>query len=115
MKLNNTNFRHSLLTIFLFLSLSVIVFFCFYHFFIKNTFEVTKQVPCDPAVDSCFVSDCDTNDSTCDTTTTYKKIKAPSKYAGSNYENFTCEAGNPNCEIITCNDSTVEDGEKCFK
>lgn len=98
----------------------VLIFFTvlissYYIFFIKNDFEITKQVYCDPKIDSCFVSDCDANDSTCDTETTYKKISASSKYASSDYESFLCEEGNLNCKIITCSDSTVEAGEKCFK
>lgn len=93
----------------------LVIVFAFYNFFIKNDYEVTKQVPCDPSVDSCFVSDCEANDSTCDQTTTYKKITAPSKYAGSDFESFSCETGNPNCRIITCQADTIEAGEKCFK
>ncbi len=92
-----------------------VVAFSYYNFFIKNDFEVIKQIDCDPQIDSCFVSDCDSNDSECDTETTYKKITAPSKYAGSDYESFTCVSGDPHCQIITCSDATVEAGEKCFK
>ena len=89
--------------------------FSYYNFFIKNDFLVTKQVECDPTTEACFVSDCEANDSECDTETTYKKIEAPSKYAGSDYEKFTCEAGDPNCKVITCSPETVEAGEKCFQ
>ena len=92
-----------------------VVAFSYYNFFIKNDYEVTKQVPCDSKTDSCFVSDCVSNDSTCDSVTTYKKISAPSKYAGSDYDSFSCTSGDPHCQIITCNDNTVQDGEKCFQ
>ena len=97
------------------LAFFLVLVFAYYNFFIKNDFEVTKQVPCDPNADSCFVSDCEANDSTCDPATTYKKISAPSKYAGSDYDSFTCVSGNPNCRIITCQTDTIEPGEKCFK
>lgn len=93
----------------------LVLIFDYYNFFIKNDYEVTKQISCDPKIDSCFVSDCEANDATCDQTTTYKKIVAPSKYAGSSYDNFMCEVGNPKCRIITCNADTIEAGEKCFK
>ncbi|MCX6751992.1 MAG: hypothetical protein NTZ87_00610 [Candidatus Nomurabacteria bacterium] len=97
------------------LALLLIVISAYYNFFIKNDYEVTKQVSCDPKTEACFVSDCDANDSSCDQTTTYKKITAPSKYAGSDFDSFTCVVGNPNCKIITCNADTIEAGEKCFE
>jgi hypothetical protein len=112
-KKDNKQSKYLLLVICL-LGLFVVVF-NYYNFFIKNDYEVTKQIPCDPAIDSCFVSDCDSNDSTCDTETTYMKISAPSKYAGSDYDSFSCTKGDPHCQIITCQDNTVEAGEKCFK
>jgi hypothetical protein len=87
----------------------------YYNFFIKNNYEVTKQVPCDPKLNSCFVSDCASNDSTCDSKTTYMKITAPSKYAGSDYDGFSCVSGDLHCQIITCSADTVQDGEKCFQ
>ena len=102
-------------TAFVCLAFFLVLIFSYYNFFIKNDFEIIKQVPCDPTVDACFVSDCDSNDPACDSTTTYKKITAPSKYAGSNYDSFSCEAGNLHCQIITCSAETVEAGEKCFE
>ena len=91
------------------------VIFNYYNFFIKNDYIVTKQIPCDPKIDSCFVSDCQSNDSTCDPTTTYMKIEVPSKYAGSDYNSLSCAKNDPSCNIITCQDDTLETGEKCFK
>ena len=91
------------------------VIFDYYIFFIKNDYIVTKQISCDPKIDSCFVSDCESNDSTCDTATTYMKIQVPSKYAGSDYDSLSCTRADSFCKIITCQDSTVEVGEKCFE
>ena len=99
----------------IFLAFLLLLAAAYYNFFIKNDYDVTRQVPCDPKVDSCFVSDCDANDPTCDQTTTYKKIIAPSKYAGSDYDSFTCQSGDPHCQIITCKPYTTEAGEKCFQ
>lgn len=87
----------------------------YYNVFIKNDYEVIKQIPCNPDIDSCFVSDCEVNDSTCDQTITYKKITAPSKYASFDYESFLCESGNLHCQIIICQADTIEAGEKCFE
>ena len=103
-------FALTIYTVFLLIFVSA-----YFHFIIERTYEVSKQVPCDPKTDSCFVSDCEANDSTCDPTATYKKIVASSKYAGSDFEQFACEASNPHCKIITCSPETVEDGEKCFQ
>jgi len=91
------------------------VIFNYYNILIKNDYIVTKQIPCDPNTDSCFVSDCESNDSTCDTTTTYMKIKVPSKYAGSDYNSLSCAENSSFCKIITCQANTIEAGEKCFK
>lgn len=87
----------------------------FIHFFVERTYEVRWQVSCDPKKEVCFVSDCAANDSTCDSKITYKKIVAPSKYAGSDFANFFCEVGNPHCKVITCSPETAEEGEKCFQ
>jgi len=91
------------------------VIFSYYNIFIKNNYIVTKQIPCDPNTDSCFVSDCESNDSTCDSKTTYMKIQVPSKYAGSDYNALSCSENSSFCKIITCMAGTVEVGEKCFK
>lgn len=92
-----------------------IVSYSYYNFFFKNDYVVTKQISCDPKVDSCFVSDCKSNDSTCDPTATYLKIEVPSKYAGSDYDSLTCAKGSSLCRVITCEDDTLDAGEKCFK
>ena len=91
------------------------VIFDYYIFFIKDDYIVTKQISCDPKINSCFVSDCESNDPTCDSKTTYMKIRVPSKYAGSDYDSLTCEENSSSCKIITCQDNTIETGEKCFK
>lgn len=97
------------------LAFFLVLVFSYYNIFIKNDYIVTKQIPCDPNTYSCFVSDCESNDSTCDTTTTYMKIQVPSKYAGSDYDALSCAENSFFCKIITCQASTVEAGEKCFK
>jgi hypothetical protein len=98
-----------------FLAFLLVVISVYYNFFIKNDYKVTKQVDCDPGMDSCFISDCDTNDSTCDQTITYKKIIVPSKYAGLDYDDFSCELISSHCLEITCQADTIEPGEKCFE
>ncbi len=92
-----------------------VVAFSFYNFFIINDYGVMKQIPCDPKADSCFVSDCESNDSTCDQTSTYMKIIVPSNRAGSDYESLSCAKNDPLCQVITCNNDTVEAGEKCYQ
>ena len=88
----------------------------YFDYFVRGDYLVTKQIPCDPKTESCFASDCETNDSTCDSSTTYKKISITSKEAGSNYDDLlSCPLNSQSCTIITCQDDSVEVGEKCFK
>ena len=87
----------------------------YYNYFIRGDYLVTKQISCDPNIDPCFVSDCESNDSACDQTTAYKKISVLSRYAGSDYNSLSCSQNSSICKIITCQASTTEAGEKCFK
>lgn len=87
----------------------------YYFFIVQNNYPVYKQVTCNPKNESCFVSDCESNDSTCDQTTTYKKIEVLSKYAGNDYDSLNCIKNTADCKIITCSSTTIETGEKCFK
>jgi len=93
----------------------VIAVFSYYHIFVKNDFWVVKQIPCDPQTEACFVSECESNDPNCDTTEPYKKIKVPSKYAGSDFNSLNCQENSSNCEIVTCQEDTVDAGERCFE
>ena len=97
------------------LALLTVVFSGYYHFFIVGDYDVTKQISCDPQIESCFVSDCEANDANCDPTTTYKKISVLSKYAGIDYDSLSCAPRSSFCKIIMCADDTVEAGEKCFE
>ena len=99
----------------LLLSFLLVIIFGYYNIFVLGNYEVIKQTSCDPKVELCFVSDCEANDPSCDTGTTYKKISILSKYAGSDYDSLTCPENSSFCKIITCQDSIVEAGEKCFK
>jgi hypothetical protein len=94
-------------------ALLLVLFFSFYNIFIVNDYIVVKQADCDSSIDSCFVSDCESNDSSCDSETTYKKIEVQSKYAGSDYDSLECAQDNEKCRTITCSDDTLEVGEKC--
>ena len=105
----------NILFLLLVVTFGILIVFSYYNFFIKGNYYVTKQVPCDPHTDSCFVSDCQANDSSCDPNTTYKKIMVLSKYAGNDYVSLSCLGDSPVCKIITCQQDTIEDGEKCFK
>jgi capsular polysaccharide biosynthesis protein len=107
--------KNKILLLILVCAFLLVVLAGYYNFFILGNYEVTKQVPCDPKTESCFVSDCESNDSSCDQTTTYKKISVLSKYAGSDYDSLTCTENSNICKIITCQDDTIEAGEKCFK
>jgi capsular polysaccharide biosynthesis protein len=113
--MENTKKQRDIVALIVYLTLFLIIGAAYFNFDVKNDYVITKQISCDPTKDSCFVSDCEVNDSSCDQKTTYKKIVASSKYAGSSYENFSCRPGDPHCRVITCEPDTIEDGEKCYK
>lgn len=111
-KINRQSKYFFILTCSVFLSIIVV---SFYSIFFKNDYEVLKWVECDPSVDSCFVADCETGDTECDSETTYKKIIVTSKYAGLDYDSLDCSANSDVCQVVTCQENTIEVGEKCFQ
>ena len=86
----------------------------FIQYRVLQNFTLHGVTNCDTTAESCFVSDCDTED--CDTAP-YKKLfvsakDAPKCLYENNCENFACE-NLSDCEIIYCNDETLDEGEIC--
>jgi hypothetical protein len=101
-----------------FLFILCMVFLCiivlgYTKIYIQNNYKVFKVSECDSLNESCFVSDCQENDSSCDLTP-YKKIEIPSQYAGGDYDSLECTSKQPECLNISCNSETIELGERCF-
>lgn len=89
-------------------------------------YVIELSVPCDPASESCFVYICDPEEEECtgnaEEDTSYYKLVARKAYnipycdQESNEdcgEIYTCSGNEADCEIILCNEETVEDGEVC--
>jgi hypothetical protein len=87
----------------------------FYYYFILKDYQIVAEVPCDSAIDNCFVR---TEED--DTITNYALI---SRNAGnvplcdperdSDCRALVCEPNEPKCEITTCSAETVPEGEEC--
>ncbi len=89
-------------------------------YFLERDFLITDHIPCDPALDSCFVQDCDPEDDECDTEP-YKRIEKGAAYITMcpNYlidqcPALSCETDEPNCIVTLCSEETMEEGEVCI-
>jgi hypothetical protein len=89
-------------------------------FLLERDFLITDHIPCDPALDSCFVQDCDPVDAECDSEP-YKKIEKSAahitmcpNYLVDQCPALTCETGETDCVVTLCSDETVEEGEVCM-
>ncbi len=102
MDLNKKHSKYFSFTLCLSIILIAVLTFDFYSAFIKNDFKVEEQAPCDPSTNSCFVSDCQTDDPTCDASTTYEKIFVQSNFAGTDHDTLSCLPGSSLCKIVTC-------------
>lgn len=83
----------------------------------ERNFTLQVNGPCDPATNTCFISDCSPEvDPACDTTP-YEKIlvtanEAPACLEEHTCTDFSCE-GKTGCEIAYCDADSVEGGEQC--
>ncbi len=91
----------------------------YYRYMVQNNFLVKYQTPCDPAVESCFVYECDPEADECtgdpEEDTTYYSLmyrlanNIPAcdvEVEGDCDKAYTCPVGEEGCEIVTCNDET---------
>jgi hypothetical protein len=93
-----------------------IIGYRYYQYVIERDFIVVANVSCDPAAESCFVADCDPEDSECDASP-YKKIELVSAEAPHCIEEHTCEdfsCTSDSCSVTECSEDTVEEGETCL-
>ncbi len=92
----------------------------FYLFFIKNEYLIFDHIKCDPYIESCFVYECESEEADCEPEY-YKKIQIKgSDYIECATENGTCPRNTcldtfKDCEITTCSEDVLEDGESCIK
>ena len=98
----------------------------FYKIVILKNYQIVAQVSCDPAIEKCFVSECDpATDDTCTATSTPTYYKNISKKANNIYlcekteeklgcnEELACTEGEKDCLYTYCDSAKLADGEKC--
>lgn len=89
-------------------------------YLIERDFFITDHIPCDPALDSCFVQECDAANMDCDPEP-YKRIEKNAtnitlcpNYLTDQCPALTCEANEPDCAVTLCSEETMEEGEVCI-
>ena len=89
-------------------------------YFLERDFIITDNVACDPITESCFIQDCDSSDSACDSEP-YKRIvknaafiKSCPNYILEECPALTCEVGELDCALTLCSKETVKEGEICI-
>ncbi len=99
----------------------------YYRYMVQENFLVKYQTPCDPALESCFVYECDPEAEECtgnpeEDTTYYSLMYRLAKNIPAcdvNVEGdcdaaYTCAAGEQKCEMVVCNDDTsLEEEASC--
>lgn len=108
----------------------------YWRIMVKRDYIISAQTSCDPALESCFVYECDPEDPEdpeCATLPEEERIsyyklidknakniplcdaeaESDSAEAGKCPKELTCEEGEEECETILCDDSNVPEGESC--
>lgn len=94
------------------------IWYRFDQYVIQRNFVMVANAFCDPESEECFVMDCDPEtDEECDATP-YKKVSILASEAPACLQEHTCETfscdGLSSCEITTCDDESLEEGEACY-
>lgn len=99
------------------IALAIIFWYRYEEYLLRQNFLVNAFVPCNPSLGTCFISDCSPEDDPSCDTEPYMKATLPANEAPLCVLNHTCNSfscdGLASCEITTCDDSSIEDGETC--
>jgi len=89
----------------------------FYKYVITKNYQIFVEIPCDPAVDNCFVR---TEED--DTISNYKILSRQASNIplcvpenNPNCRAMLCEQDEPNCEFTTCSAEDLPEGESCSR
>ena len=89
----------------------------FYKYVITKNYQIFTEIPCDPAIDNCFVRTAEDN-----STSTYKLLSRQASniplcdpVSDTNCRALLCEQNEPNCEITTCSAEDLPEGESCSR
>ncbi len=109
----------------LFLSIGISVGYAYYRFVYARNYSVEMHVPCDPAANTCFVLVCDPEAEECSgdpiQDTTFHSVLDKMAYAipacdpkeDACMASLVCNDGEKNCMMSYCEESALEDGERC--
>jgi hypothetical protein len=101
-----------------FVFLLSVVCFSYAKFIIFKDYYIKIEVPCNPDIENCFVSECKEDDD-CKELNYYKLIKKKAySFPSCNQDSLDCSYAECNkdvCEEIFCNESIVPEGEHCNK
>lgn len=109
-----------LLLVFIILIIASVVV-TYYKIMVKRDYQILAQISCDPAAESCFTHECDSEYEECsenpeENISYYKLINKNAanisicdSNKGEECAELTCEEGEPNCEITLCSEETEED------
>lgn len=88
----------------------------FYKYVVVKNYQIFAEMPCDPTIDNCFVRTAEDN-----STSTYKLLSRQASNiplcdpAVETCRALTCEPNELNCEITTCNEEDLPEGEACSR
>lgn len=101
------------------LSVLILVFFLYKKHFLDKDYLIFAEIPCDPSLESCFVSLCNSDEEECagvleEDTTYFKKLERHAELIPSCDPNregcfvAQCDAENVGCGITLCNPNEDE-------
>lgn len=89
----------------------------FYRYVILKDYQIIAEIPCDPAIDNCFVRTEEDG-----TTTNYQTISRNASNIplcdpeqDETCRALVCEQGELDCEVTACTPDTVPEGEECSR
>ncbi len=88
----------------------------FYKYVVLRDYQIFAEMPCDPAIDNCFVRTAEDN-----STSTYKLLSRQASNiplcdpTNINCQALTCQPNEKNCVITTCSEKDLPEGEACSR
>ena len=113
-----------LLVFFVVISITFVILLVFFKYFIKKDFDLYVKETCDPALQKCFVHQCEDGDVRCSSLPDgkyfykiilQKEYNAPVCNSGICPE-ITCSLGDTSCKVYLCSDDNLkkfELSDKC--
>lgn len=108
----------SALLVVFFLGIVAVIGYRFDQYQLRHNYLVDANVPCNPATEKCFASDCSPKDDLSCDTSPYKKVEIRASAAPACMEEHTCStfecAPGTDCSVTYCSADALDSGEKCL-